>query len=321
MGASTISVIIPAYNVAEYIVPALESLNSQYSLPDEVIIIDDGSTDETLAIIQAFDHAYPVRVLTTENQGQGAARNLGISQARGDYVYFFDADDLLQPAFISDLRTIISEQAMPDIIFFSGECLYEVEWVDEKILGYDRGFCGSFSSLTDLLEAFDARGVISSSPCLYVSKRELWGGAGLHFIDYYHEDEQVLYPLIFSATRFYVTTEVYFIRRVRHGSTMTQRKTERHVLGLHSTIQSLLKMNSSISDSQLARFVSKRAMHFLKRYICLCRRAGVESDKSMLLYACFNLRNPKVIVYSLYYSSSRRFRGTVKRLLGVGAGP
>jgi glycosyltransferase involved in cell wall biosynthesis len=319
MGSPTISVIIPAYNVAQYVGAALESLNRQHSLPDEVIIIDDGSTDGTLGVIKAFHHAYPVKILTTENHGQGAARNLGVSQARGDYIYFFDSDDLLQPDCISNIRAIISEQDMPDIIFFSGECLYETAWLDEKKLGYSRGFRGGFSSSTSLLEAFDVQGVISPQPCLYASKRALWMGSRLHFIDYYHEDEQILFPLIFSATTYYVTDAVYFIRRVRHGSTMTQCKSERHVMGLHSTVLSLLDMKKSISDRHAGEFVSKRALHFIKRYVCLCRVVGVDCDKGMLLSAFLTLRSPKVLLYSLYYSSGGRFRRAVKRFVGVGA--
>lgn len=319
MGSPTISVIIPAYNVAQYVESALESLNRQHSLPDEVIIIDDGSADGTLGVIKAFDHAYPVKILTTENHGQGAARNLGVSLACGEYIYFFDSDDLLQPDCIRSIRAIISELDRPDIIFFSGECLYETDWIDEKDLGYSRGLRAGFSSLADLLEAFDAQGVISAMPCLYVSKRALWVGSRLRFIDYYHEDEQILFPLIFSATTYYVTDDVYYVRRVRHNSTMTQRKSERHVMGLRSTVLSLLDMKRSISDRYVAKFVANRALHFVIRYICLCRRVGVDCDKGMLLSACLTLRSPKVLLYSLYYSSGGRFRGAVKRLLGAGA--
>ncbi|WP_416137935.1 glycosyltransferase family 2 protein [Halomonas sp. HK25] len=319
MGSPTISVIIPAYNVAQYIGSALESLNNQYSLPDEVIIIDDGSTDGTLAVIKAFDHAYTVKILATENHGQGAARNLGVSLARGDYIYFFDADDLLRPDCIRNIKAIISEQGMPDIIFFSGECLYETEWLDEKELGYSRGFRGGFSSLTDLLEAFDAQGATSASPCLYASKRALWVGYRLHFIDYYHEDEQIFFPLIFSAETYYVTDAVYFIRRVRHNSTMTQRKSERHAMGLHSTVLPLLDMKKSISDKYVGKFVSKRALCFIKRYICSCRIAGIDCDKSMILSASLILRSPRVLMYFFYFSSGGRFRGAVKRFVRAGA--
>lgn len=314
----TISVIIPAYNVGQYIEAALDSLNGQQSLPDEVIIIDDGSADDTLRIIRQFDHAYPVSILSTVNQGQGAARNLGVSLAKGDYIYFFDSDDIVKPDFISDIRDLIAEQEMPDIIFFSGKCLYETEWIDEQSLGYDRGFHGRFNNSVDLLESFNARGIISPMPCLYITKRSLWVDHDLKFIDYYHEDEHILFPLIFSAKSYYVTDAVYFIRRVRDGSTMTQKKTVKHVLGLRATVCSLISMKTSIADRSLRKFVSRRALHFLKRYICLCRRTEVACDKAMLFSAFVALRSPRVPMYSLYYSSSGQVRNAVKRMLGAG---
>ncbi|HHD63747.1 MAG TPA: glycosyltransferase family 2 protein [Desulfobulbaceae bacterium] len=90
-----ISVIIPTYNRASYIVRAMDSVTRQTRPPDELIIVDDGSTDATSQhVAEATRRAsFPVRILRQENKGPAAARNLGIKHARGDILCFLDSDD------------------------------------------------------------------------------------------------------------------------------------------------------------------------------------------------------------------------------------
>lgn len=320
MHATTISVIIPAYNVSKYIEAALASLAAQTVLPDEVIIIDDGSTDNTLELIRRFHHPYPAEILSTKNQGQGRARNLGLSLATCEYVYFFDSDDLLSTRFIEKVKELVNNNAVPDIIFFSGR--YFHDGVDEASFKpeYKRGFSGYFNSLLDLLTAFERSGCFSSSPCLYISKRDIWTASSLEFIDYYHEDQCILYPLVFSANSYVVTDEVFFDRRIRESSTMTQDRNEKHVMGMHSTVSELLILSRSVSDAQLGKFVYRRAYKYLKKYIVLSKMTGIALDKKMLASAMLTLKHPKVLACVFYFSIDGRVRRRIKRLFSLGSG-
>lgn len=89
-----ISVIIPVYNMAEYIFNALESVERQTLQEKEIIVVDDGSTDFSygVAVKYAEEHRQ-ISVFKQENKGSGSARNLGIQKAKGEYVCFLDADD------------------------------------------------------------------------------------------------------------------------------------------------------------------------------------------------------------------------------------
>lgn len=95
-----ISIIIPAYNAAPFIEETIRSINSQTYSNWEVIVIDDGSTDNTVSICDQLNYS-KVKVIRQRNAGVAVARNNGLLSANGDYVVFFDADDLMSPDFLS----------------------------------------------------------------------------------------------------------------------------------------------------------------------------------------------------------------------------
>lgn len=92
MAHPQISVIIPTYNRAAYILEAVESAMRQTCKADEIIVVDDGSTDETARILAPL--ALQIRYLHQQNRGVGAARNAGAAVARGEYLAFLDSDDI-----------------------------------------------------------------------------------------------------------------------------------------------------------------------------------------------------------------------------------
>ncbi|MFP3867399.1 MAG: glycosyltransferase family 2 protein [Desulfobacteraceae bacterium] len=96
---TSVSVVIPLYNKAPYIQRAISSILSQTIQPEEIIVIDDGSTDGGGELVQALSEPR-LRVFRQENQGPGNARNRGISEAGGNLIAFLDADDAWKPRFL-----------------------------------------------------------------------------------------------------------------------------------------------------------------------------------------------------------------------------
>ncbi len=92
-----VSVIIPTYNRAAYLLEALESVFAQTFEDYEIIVIDDGSTDDTRRVVQPLVDSGKIRYVYQENQGESAARNHGIRLAEGEYLAFLDSDDLMRP--------------------------------------------------------------------------------------------------------------------------------------------------------------------------------------------------------------------------------
>jgi glycosyltransferase involved in cell wall biosynthesis len=110
-----VSVVIPVYNGEDFLAEAIESVLAQDYASFEVIVVDDGSTDRSGAIADAF--AAPVRCVHQPNRGQGAARNAGVENARGEYLAFLDADDLWAPDKLSAQVAKLREAPELDGVF------------------------------------------------------------------------------------------------------------------------------------------------------------------------------------------------------------
>ncbi len=90
-----VSVVIPTYNYAEYLPQAIESVLNQTFLDFEIVVVDDGSTDDTPSVVRQFGDR--IRYVRQENRGNACARNRGMAEARGQWLCFLDADDLWEP--------------------------------------------------------------------------------------------------------------------------------------------------------------------------------------------------------------------------------
>ncbi|MBR4592154.1 MAG: glycosyltransferase family 2 protein [Elusimicrobiaceae bacterium] len=106
---TTISILVCAYNAQEYISQCLDSLLTQTFHDIEIIIVDDGSTDETPNILASYATKHPIiRVLHQKNAGPGVARNLALSHAKGKYIMFCDSDDWYEPTMCEKMYSCIN---------------------------------------------------------------------------------------------------------------------------------------------------------------------------------------------------------------------
>ena len=113
-----VSIVIPVYNAEEYLKESLCSVLGQSYKNLEIICVDDGSTDKSLQILQRMkENDDRMKILSEDNQGAGAARNLGTEAASGEYSFFFDADDYLHKKAIQMLVKV-AEKDSADIVLF-----------------------------------------------------------------------------------------------------------------------------------------------------------------------------------------------------------
>ena len=146
----TVSVVIPAYNVEKYIGRAIDSVLAQTRRPDEIIIVDDGSTDSTAEVIKSYGSK--VRFIRQENGGASVARNTGIEAATGQWIAFLDADD----EWLPEKLQLQIEHLMrnPDLVWSATN--YEIRPMDgmPPKLAFEPGRSGFLCTGAERLESY-----------------------------------------------------------------------------------------------------------------------------------------------------------------------
>lgn len=293
-----LTIIVPAYNVENYIGDALDSIAEQNPPFDEIIIINDGSTDSTLQTIHEHPHSAKTHVLTTQNLGLGPARNAGIEQANGDYIYFMDSDDVLDPAFTKTIHECINTHNAPDLILFSGKQFLDGHGTEQDLDDFIRGCVAHNIDGEEAITRLMPVGGIDPNAYLYISKRSLWLENSLRFKPILHEDEDILYPLILSAANASILEEALYYRRVRPDSIMSSSKTKAHSDGLLTVTLSMTGLYQTYkTDNGLVR---KKLRHKTSRHACrymrTCYKAGVPVDFRTMLKCARTLRSPNIVL-------------------------
>lgn len=132
-----ISVVIPVYNMEKYLEQCIKSIREQTLLDIELICINDGSTDSSLDLLEAYcEQDSRIRVITQENKGVGAARNRGIREAKGEYVAFMDPDDYyLDERILEDLYQAATAQGVQICGGSLSEDHKDGQWIRKEFLG------------------------------------------------------------------------------------------------------------------------------------------------------------------------------------------
>lgn len=217
-----ISVILPVYNVEKYLVECLESLLNQNYKNFELIAINDGSTDESLSILNAYrDKFFNCEIITQENKGLSEARNAGLPFVRGKYIYFLDSDDYILPNTFENLVALAEENQL-DLIKFDAEPFVEVEG-KFNMSNYDTSSVlkeGVLYSRDEYVKSVQKR--FMPPVWLYFIKSEIMKNNDLTFKkDLLHEDELFTVQLLKECNRIMYDSNRYFQRRYRANSIMT----------------------------------------------------------------------------------------------------
>lgn len=121
-----LSVIVPVYNTSKYLKKCLDSILNQTFQDIELILVDDGSTDNSYSILEEYKKKYPKKIvlLQKENGGQGSARNLGLKHAKGDYITFVDSDDTIDKNMYDEMYNLAIKRKY-DIVVCGLQDYYE----------------------------------------------------------------------------------------------------------------------------------------------------------------------------------------------------
>ena len=195
MRRHNVSVIIPTYNRSGLVIQAIKSVLAQKIPPHEIIVVDDGSTDDTVKRIMELSDRR-IKIITQENKGASASRNKGVSVSTGELLAFLDSDDLWKPEKLAcQLELLEREKA-------------------EMVYGYLQEFTGT--DLPESLQTSSQKGICATLQLIY---KEAFSRVGNfdekitvgEFIDWYHRAKV-------AGIKESVSNEVLAFRRIHEGN-------------------------------------------------------------------------------------------------------
>ena len=224
MQIHTVSFILPVYNVENYLHPCLDSILNQSLTDYEILLVNDGSTDDSLSICREYEANYDfIRVLDQPNRGVSAARNYGLREARGKYICFMDADDFYKEDFAKDFYEICEREQL-DIIrgfyrYYDEETQTFRDEPEKKLSYYNQVLSGGeFLELSIREHANEVVPVGGFFRREHLLKNDIRFPEGIIF-----EEDQIFFleALLKSPTRVMQTPVEFYVYRKRAGSATT----------------------------------------------------------------------------------------------------
>ena len=213
-----LTVVIPVYNVEKYLKRCIESILIQEWKHYDILLVDDGSADNSPKICDDYAKAYDfISVIHKKNGGLSAARNTGISNAEGEYVFFLDSDDWIEPNTFSDLAEVI-ESDQYDIISFNPEFVKS----EHDIIKSDSKRTKRLTGKEALIDMF-SYGFITGFATDKIYRKALFTKNTIQFpVGKYYEDLGTNYKLFFAAKKVYATNQKYYHYLIDNPDSITQ---------------------------------------------------------------------------------------------------
>lgn len=233
-----LSVIIPVYNVAQYLRDCMDSVIHQTLKDIQIICVNDGSTDGSLSILEEYQNKDSrIELITQENQGLSGARNTGVKASTGDYLYFLDSDDWIEKDALQKIYEKGSSQDL-DVVYFLGKTFHDGLVSGHHLPTYEKT-SAYFKENTNPMkgsEFFELLYAFSEyNPVVWLQgmKRSYYLREHLSFYQgIYHEDNLFTFQNLFSAERVGVVPEYLYHYRVRENSITTIGKEQKHLEGI-----------------------------------------------------------------------------------------
>lgn len=247
-----VSLIIPIYNVEQYLPACLDSAVNQTLKDIEIICVDDGSPDNCAQIVAEYMKTYSnIKLIRKENGGLCSARNAGLDIAAGEYVYFLDSDDFLEVQALEKLYSTAAAEQL-DVLYFNARSIFDTEQFrkmgDTSAAYFHRpadysGVCTGQSMFVKM----HRDGKFLVPVWIQIYRREFLEENGLRF---YHGivNEESLFSLqcAMTARRVDYIPDVFYIRRIREGSILTSPQTlrfmEGHMVGCREALELLSRV-------------------------------------------------------------------------------
>lgn len=250
----TVSVIVPAYNCDKYVAAALESIFNQTYKKLEVIVINDGSTDNTRSVLEKFGDR--IVLIDQKNSGPATARNRGLEKATGSYVAFLDGDDLWEPNKLAEQIAVLEKN--PDVALVYSNLEHFYEGTDKRIKG-PSVLPSGFVLDKLLVESFIALPTV-------VVRAEVIKEIGGFDESLYTAEDLNLYLKIARDHKF-IGVDKVFLRRRLHGNNTSERTNIKR--GTLDNLDKIVALYPSLAPSKhepMRQAYVRRGKSMMKEY-------------------------------------------------------
>ncbi|WP_297406149.1 glycosyltransferase [uncultured Cetobacterium sp.] len=318
-----LSIIVPIYNVEKYLSECLESIYKISNINYEVILINDGSTDNSEEIMETYKKKYPklTKIITKNNQGLSATRNIGIKEAKGEYLSFIDSDDTIDAKifqeFFKEGLNLDLDVMVGNMRYFSkdkiGMPLYRSQEIKDFTVGKGTKF---FQTLFQGKKCFREEVVDD------IYKREFICENKLYFHENLIHEDSFFTPMVYlKAKRVKYIDKTFYFYRQRSGSIMSK-VNEESIDSLEKICEMLLKEYSQ-TDFYGQEALSKLLPSFYK--VVLYRKINMKKPYKENLYIYRKLfkeihgfKNKNVEEILVYFAP--HLMNNLRKIMGKGIG-
>lgn len=268
-----VSVIIPVYNVEEYLEECIESVLAQTYPYFEIILVNDGSNDRSGSICDDYvlkDNR--ISVIHQENRGLSEARNVGAKKAAGKYIYFLDSDDWILPETFEKLVEKI-DYTEADFVFFDAKSFEDGNPEKEIKQNYLRHTEYMTDCGYNLLKELQENGEYHSAVTLLFIRKSFYENLNLNFVKgILYEDMIFTYETFCRGKKVSYINKPFYQRRYRSGSIMTSKKTIRNFRSakeVYEHVRNISEELKVIDDQTAQRYISRCAFNAMNYYKAL----------------------------------------------------
>ncbi len=284
MNSPSVSVVLPIYNVATYLPKCLDRLAEQTLPVDEIIAVDDGSTDESASILAAYATRLPnLRIIRQENGRHSVARNTGMKQATGKWLLFVDADDFIEPDTLLQLVSAAEKDSL-DVTVCNARYHYEDKKPDSPI--YIGPQVTTVTSGKEWLRNRLREKFLPHMVWMHLYRREFLTAHDFRFIPgQVHEDVIWTNQVMLAAHRVRYIDAVlynYRIRQARSGADLVRRSREYVIPCSVINTEAISKMADDLRDDpDLEKLMRWQAFHSGNAIFHLIGKLPAKQDRAI----------------------------------------
>lgn len=256
-----LSIIVPVYNVEDYILECMESIINQSLREIEIIVVNDGSTDNSIKKLEQIKDSR-IKLINKKNGGLSSARNEGLRVATGQYLIFIDSDDfLMSKDCLQQMYNDISSNNL-DILSSNAKLYYKD---NNKYIKTNKGLTYTENKVMSIDEFIEKSQNCDIAPvCFYMYRTKFLKGNNLSFKEgIYHEDELFTYKALLKTENIYVSNEYFYAYRQRDGSITSSKNNIKRGLDIIDICLELEKDFENIKNKEIKMILCNRGFNMI----------------------------------------------------------